>query len=98
MSHIVIDARESGTSTGRYVDKLIEFLHLLQPQHRFTIITKPGRVEYMHKIAPSFDIAKTNVKEFTFAEQWQLKRKSKHSSPISYISQRSNNLYFTLVK
>lgn len=28
---LVIDARESGTSTGRYVDKLLEYLHQLEP-------------------------------------------------------------------
>lgn len=73
MSHIVIDARESGTSTGRYVDKLVEFMHALQPKHRFTIITKPSRVEFMRTIAPTFDVVATNVKEFTFAEQTQFK-------------------------
>lgn len=31
MKHILIDARESGTTTGRYIDKLIEHLHALIP-------------------------------------------------------------------
>ncbi len=74
MSHIVIDARESGTSTGRYIDKLVEFLHVLKPKHRFTIITKPSRIDYIRKIAPSFEVVETSVKEFTFAEQLQLKK------------------------
>jgi len=74
MSHIVIDARESGTSTGRYVDKLVEFLHTLKPKHHITIVTKPGRVAFMHQIAPKFDVFETNVKEFTFAEQTTFKK------------------------
>jgi glycosyltransferase involved in cell wall biosynthesis len=81
MSHIVIDARESGTSTGRYIDKLVEFLHVLKPNHRFTIITKPGRVEYIRKIAPSFDVVETNVKEFTFAEQFTFKKEIEALQP-----------------
>jgi len=81
MSHIVIDARESGTSTGRYVDKMIEFLHMLQPTHHFTIITKPSRVDYIRKVAPSFDVVETNVKEFTLAEQFQFKKEIEALKP-----------------
>lgn len=81
MSHIVIDARESGTSTGRYVDKLIEFLHATKPDHRITIMTKPGRVDFMHTIAPDFTVVETTVKEFTFAEQFQFKKEIEALQP-----------------
>ncbi len=69
MSHIVIDARESGASSGRYVDKLIEYLAKLETDHRFTLLTKPHRVEYLRSIAPNFSVIETNHKEFTWAEQ-----------------------------
>lgn len=78
---IVIDARESGTSTGRYVDKLIEYLHRLKPAHEFIILTKPGRLDYMRQIAPSFKIVESNFKEFTFAEQLGLKKQIKGLRP-----------------
>lgn len=81
MSHIVIDARESGTSTGRYVDKLIEFLHVLKPNHHITIITKPSRVDYINKIAPGFSVVETNVKEFTMAEQFRFKKEIEALKP-----------------
>ena len=81
MSHIVIDARESGTSTGRYVDKLVEFLHVLKPKHQFTIVTKPTRVEYIRKIAPNFAVVETNVKEFTLAEQTTFKKELEALKP-----------------
>jgi glycosyltransferase involved in cell wall biosynthesis len=69
MSHIAIDARESGTSTGRYIDKLVEHLYKLQPSHQITVLTKPHRLDYMRQIAPNFQIVESNYKEFTFDEQ-----------------------------
>ncbi len=69
MNKIAIDARESGTSTGRYIDKLIENLHELKPAEKFTILTRPERVDFIKQIAPRFKVVETRVKEFTFAEQ-----------------------------
>jgi glycosyltransferase involved in cell wall biosynthesis len=66
---IVIDARESGTSTGRYVDKLVEYLHKLKPGHEVVILTKTPRLEYLQAVAPDFKLLKSDFKEFTFAEQ-----------------------------
>lgn len=74
MTHIVLDARESGTSTGRYVDKLVEYMHALQPNHDITLLAKSHRVEYLLKLAPNFAVVPCDVKEFTFAEQGALKR------------------------
>ncbi len=74
---LVIDARESGTSTGRYVDKLIEYLHKLKPSHEIIILTKPSRVEYVKSVAPNFEVLESNHKEFTFAEQFGLWRQVK---------------------
>lgn len=67
--HIVIDARESGTSTGRYIDKLIEYLYKLKPNYRVTLLTRKHRVEYLEKIAPRFQVKITRFKEFSFGEQ-----------------------------
>ena len=69
MERIVIDARESGTSTGRYVDKLIEYLHKLEPEYEIIVLTKTPRIEFMKTIAPGFEILESNYKEFKFAEQ-----------------------------
>jgi glycosyltransferase involved in cell wall biosynthesis len=66
---IVIDARESGTSTGRYIDKLVEYLHGLKPPYEIVVLTKTARVEFMKTIAPDFLVVESNFKEFTFAEQ-----------------------------
>lgn len=69
MARIAIDGRESGTSTGRYVDKLVEYLHELKPAHEIIVLAKAGRVGFMKTTAPNFQIVESNYKEFTFAEQ-----------------------------
>lgn len=73
---LVIDARESGTTTGRYVDKLIEYLAKSKPDFEVFVLAKTHRLEFMQQIAPGFKVVKSNYKEFTFAEQlglaWQL--------------------------
>lgn len=69
MERIIIDARESGTSTGRYVDKLIEYLHKLEPEYEIIVLTKTPRIEFIKNIAPGFKVIESNYKEFTFAEQ-----------------------------
>jgi glycosyltransferase involved in cell wall biosynthesis len=74
MQRVLIDARESGTSTGRYIDKLIENLAKLNTDLDFSIITKPHRQEYIRTIAPNFGIEITEYKEFTFGEQLGFKK------------------------
>jgi len=69
MKKIVIEARESGTSTGRHIDKLIENLHALKPEFDIFIHTKPHRVEFFKKTTPNFAVGVSNFKEFTLAEQ-----------------------------
>lgn len=81
MAHIVIDARESGTTTGRYIDKLIEYLHKIGPGHKITVITRKKRIEPLEKLAPKFTIRRTKVKEFTFAEQTTLMRQIQDLKP-----------------
>ncbi|MGA3150577.1 MAG: glycosyltransferase family 1 protein [Candidatus Saccharimonadales bacterium] len=73
---IVIDARESGTSTGRYVDKLVENLQALKPNFEIVLLAKSHRHEYLRSVAPAFQVVDCNYKEFSFGEQyglaWQL--------------------------
>lgn len=69
MSRIVIDARESGTTTGRYVDKLIEYLYKLPSDHEFILLAKKHRVDFYKKLAPNYTTVATPYDEFTFGEQ-----------------------------
>ncbi|HVW23032.1 MAG TPA: glycosyltransferase family 1 protein [Candidatus Saccharimonadales bacterium] len=71
---VVIDARESGTSTGRYIDKLVENLARLDWPYEHVILTKPERLQYMQNAAPNFTVLGSPYKEFTFAEQLGFKK------------------------
>lgn len=81
MSNILIDARESGSSTGRYIDKLVEHLHALQPNHTIIVATKPKRMDYIAAVAPSFRVVEANFKEFTLQEQLGFNKQLKGLKP-----------------
>lgn len=81
MSKIIIDARESGTSSGRYLDKLVDYLNQLHPQHDIILLAKKHRLEYLAGIAPNFTIVETPHKEFTFGEQIGFKRQIEALKP-----------------
>jgi glycosyltransferase involved in cell wall biosynthesis len=81
MAHIVIDGRKSGTSTGRYIDKLVENMYKLTQEHKVTVLTKPDRIAFFRQVAPNFSASPSNVKEFTFAEQLLLKRQLESLKP-----------------
>jgi glycosyltransferase involved in cell wall biosynthesis len=69
MKRIIIDARESGTSTGRYIDNLVKNLSGLNPDFEIILLAKPHRVAHFEEIAPNFKVIETPYKEFTFGEQ-----------------------------
>lgn len=96
MPKIAIDARESGTTTGRYIDKLVEHLYILKPVEEIIVLTKPERLDYFKQVAPNFRAISSPYKEFTFAEQvgfarqlYQLKADLVHfnapQQPIFYL-------------
>jgi glycosyltransferase involved in cell wall biosynthesis len=78
---IVIDARQSGTSTGRYIDKLIEYLQQLKPNYKIVILTTKPRLDFIHKIAPKFEVLECPYKEFTFGEQLGLWKQLQQLKP-----------------
>jgi glycosyltransferase involved in cell wall biosynthesis len=81
MKKIVIDARESGSSSGRYLDKLVEYLAKLKPKYQIVLLAKPGRVEFLRGIAPKFEIIESPHKEFSFAEQFNLYKQITNINP-----------------
>lgn len=81
MKRIIIDARESGSSTGRYVDKLIEYLHKLNPPYEIVVLAKAKRMEYLRTVAPSFAIIETPYDEFGFGEQLGLLKQIRALKP-----------------
>ncbi len=81
MKRLVIDARESGTSTGRYVDKLIENLSKLKPELEVLVLAKTPRIDFLQHLAPNFKVDKSDYKEFGFGEQLGLWRQLRWLKP-----------------
>ncbi len=69
---LLIDARESGTTSGRYVDKLIEYLQKIDHHNKYHLLLKKHRMDTYHNLASNFQAVECNIKEFTFAEQTKL--------------------------
>jgi glycosyltransferase involved in cell wall biosynthesis len=69
---IVIDARMSGTSSGRYVDKLIENLAAIDTTNEYVLLLRGHRLDTYKNLQPNFRIVECNIKNFSFAEQISL--------------------------
>lgn len=74
MKHIVIDAREFTTTTGRYTYKLVEYLQQVDNAHKYTILLKQKDYDVWEPTNPNFSKVVCPHKEFTFAEQIGLLR------------------------
>jgi glycosyltransferase involved in cell wall biosynthesis len=80
MKRIVIDARELRTSTGRYVERLLNYLQEVDTDlsHRYIVLLKPKDMDGWTPKSKRFTKVACHAKEFTFAEQivlaWQLYR------------------------
>lgn len=67
--HIAIDARELRTSSGRYVERLLHYLQLLDSDHEFSVLLKPEDLDDWHPTNSSFTKVACPHKEFSFDEQ-----------------------------
>lgn len=76
--HIVIDARIRRASTGRPVDRLVNYLQKLDTDNRYTILLEPS--DSWRPVNPNFTIKKIPYKQFSlnplqlFAYSWFLYR------------------------
>lgn len=69
MKHIVIDARELRTSTGRYIERLLHYLQQLDFENRYTVLLKSKDLKGWQPTNPNFSKQACDFKEFTFGEQ-----------------------------
>lgn len=71
MKRIVIDARELRTSTGRYVEHLLEYLQTVDTdqKHRYIVLLTPKDMDTWTPHSKRFTKVACRFKEFTFAEQ-----------------------------
>lgn len=68
--HIVIDARIRRSSTGRYVDRLLEHLQAIDTYHRYTILVQPDD-EWKPKVS-NFHPVPCHFAQFSFNPMEQL--------------------------
>lgn len=61
--HIVIDARIRRASTGRPIDRLIEYLQDIDHHNRYTILVSPG--DDWHMRAPNFTVQQCPYPQFS---------------------------------
>ncbi len=69
---IVIDARELRTSSGKYVNKLLEYLQKIDTKNDYFILLKPKDLDDWKPSNKRFNKVACPHKEFTFAEQMGL--------------------------
>src|ERR1700685_413766 len=77
MARIIIDARELRTSSGRYVERLLNYLQGIDSANDYQLLIKPDDMEGWQPTGPNFYKVLCPYKEFTFAEQLGLKRQIK---------------------
>ncbi|HET8992090.1 MAG TPA: glycosyltransferase family 1 protein [Candidatus Saccharimonadales bacterium] len=81
MSRIVIDARELRTSTGRYVERLLFYLQQMDNKNKYKVLLKPEDMEGWRPNNTNFEKIACSIKEFTFAEQTDLKKQIEGLKP-----------------
>ncbi len=81
MSHIVIDARELRTSTGRYIERLLHYLQQIDNDHDYTVLLYPKDMDSWAPANPRFTKLSCPHKEFTFSEQIGMLRQLRSLQP-----------------
>lgn len=79
--HIVIDARNMPTSTGRYVEMLVRYLEKLDHTNRYSVLMYPDKLDKWQPTNPNFAAVPCPYKEFSFAEQFGLLRQLRQLKP-----------------
>jgi glycosyltransferase involved in cell wall biosynthesis len=81
MKHIVINARELRTSTGRYVERLLHYLQQIDHDHRYTVLLYPKDFDGWEPTNPNFTKVPCPHKEFSLDEQTGLLRQLNELKP-----------------
>jgi glycosyltransferase involved in cell wall biosynthesis len=69
--HIVIDARSRPSSTGKYIDRLLEHLQNIDKDNTYTVLVRPG--DSWQPIAKNFSTKPCPFKQFSFNPLDQLR-------------------------
>jgi len=74
MSHIVIDARIINSSTGRYVERLLNQLEKIDTENTYTILVPPKDLDYYQPRNKNFSITTVDFDNYSLSEQFGFKK------------------------
>ncbi|MDB5177663.1 MAG: hypothetical protein JWO61_46 [Candidatus Saccharibacteria bacterium] len=69
--HIVIDARRINSSTGHYIERLIDELQLIDDENNYTVVVLEKEKDHWKPSQPNFSVYPTTADHYTFKEQLQ---------------------------
>lgn len=72
--HIVIDARIINSSTGRYVERLLHYLELVDTTNTYTVLVPTKDLTFWLPTNPNFSLKACDYPNYSFSEQWGMKR------------------------
>lgn len=71
--HIVIDARIINSSTGRYVERLLHYLELIDTTNTYTVLVPTKDLTFWLPTNPNFSLKACDYKNYSLGEQWGMK-------------------------
>jgi len=71
--HIAIDARIISTSTGRYVERLIHYLEIIDRTNHYTILVPTKDKDFYRPTNPNFKIKTIDIPNYSLKEQTEFK-------------------------
>lgn len=71
--HIVIDARIINSSTGTYVERLLEYLQDIDTSNDYSVLVPSKDLSFWVPRNPRFTLIANDIKNYSFAEQTRLK-------------------------
>lgn len=72
--NIAIDARIINSSTGRYVERLLHYLELLDQQNRYFVLVRRNDENYWQPKNPNFKVLVAEFDNYSLSEQFGFKR------------------------
>jgi len=79
--HIAIDARIISSTTGRYVERLLTYLQDIDRTNQYSVLVRAKDQEYWVPTNPNFSIVIADFANYSFAEQFGLKKLLKSIKP-----------------
>lgn len=74
MSHIAIDARLINSTTGRYIERLIHYLELIDEKNSYSILVRRKDLDFYKPSNPRFSVVEADYADYSLGEQIGLRK------------------------